>query len=184
MTDEPHSDRDAGGRFLRGHRLGGRPRGPDPRAVAAAAAEAAGTTLDEQVAAVLAALFTAAQEGDVPAAREWLDRIAGKVALAVRGEIETGPSFDELLCSTLGVDLADSDPGPGVGAPAAAQGSAADQRTVETSALGAAPPAPAPIVPQVVAQPRPRRHGPITARFYVSVEPPPEHDEFGRGGRP
>lgn len=101
--------RDGSGRFQPGHRLGGRPRGVDVHTVAAQAAKRRGTSLEREVAEVLRTLHELAKKGDVAAAREWLDRVAGRVPLPMRAEIEAGESFDVLLRRALGIATATSE---------------------------------------------------------------------------
>lgn len=61
------------GRFVAGHRLGGRPRGPDFRAVIA---EARGDdAIEQDLLAIYDALLSRAVKGDTQAARLLLDRI-------------------------------------------------------------------------------------------------------------
>jgi len=72
-----NGNRDASGRFVPGHSLPGpgRPKGFDFRAIATARAEAEGLSLEDAIYKVCRGLLTAAENGDVAAARLVLDRL-------------------------------------------------------------------------------------------------------------
>lgn len=84
------------GQFVRGNRLGGRPKGLDFRAAVERYASANGIDLENAVGEVFKAMLTEAKAGDVQAARLILDRLCGSVPKEHRIEGEITPLMPQI----------------------------------------------------------------------------------------
>jgi hypothetical protein len=89
LATPPTNGRDICGRFTLGN--GGGPGNPLIRRVARARAAIADAVTDEDVADIIRALVRQAKAGDVMAAREVLDRVAGRVKLEAELAVNARP---------------------------------------------------------------------------------------------